>query len=37
MKPKNELQNTEMLNMILTLTVKAVAYDAIKYSQQYPN
>ena len=37
MEPKKELQNIEMLNMILALTIKAVAYDAIEYSQKYPN
>lgn len=37
MNPKKELKNDEMAKAIFALVLKAVAFDAIKYSQKFPN
>jgi hypothetical protein len=37
MSPKKELKNDEMAKVIFALVLKAVAFDAIKYSQKFPN
>lgn len=37
MKPKKNFTKEEITKPILELVIKAVAFDAIKYSQKFPN